>query len=47
MDTELIIMLLIVSVLICQAVDGIQMRHIEDKIDELKEEIKVFKSKKD
>ena len=42
---EVAIISLIICVIICHIIDGIQMRNIEDKIDELKEEIKVLKNK--
>ena len=43
---EVAIITLIICAIICHIIDGIQMRNIEDKIDELKEEIKVLKNKK-
>lgn len=48
MNTAFIIIFLIVCALICKVIDGIQkVRHIKDKIDEFREGIKVFKTKKD
>ena len=44
---EVTIILLIVSVIIFQVIDRIQIIRIEDKIDELNEEIKVLKNDKD
>lgn len=50
MDTEFIVIIFIFvfsfCVLILQVIDRIHMIRIEDKIDELNEEIKVIKNKK-
>jgi hypothetical protein len=39
------IIISLICILICHVIDRIHLCHIEDKIDELKEEIKTFKNK--
>ena len=47
MNTELIVIItLIICGIICHIIDRIHLYRIEDKIDELKEEIKVLENKK-